>query len=112
MQAQSVVLDTNGFINFGLWSMLTRGERQNSYRPMLTILCGPQPTHGASCDVKDLYSSLPVEIRKSQPHASKGKKLNCPSTVESLLLPFQNPQILRTLSSEHDVIHTSAPCPV
>ena len=30
IQADSVVSDTNGFINFWLWSMATQGERHNS----------------------------------------------------------------------------------
>ena len=33
------------------------------------------------------------------------------STAQTQLV-FQNPQILRTISSEHDVIHTPAPFPV
>ena len=31
---------------------------------------------------------------------------------QSQLTLFQNPQILRILSSEHDIIHTPAPFPV
>ena len=34
------------------------------------------------------------------------------SMVQSQLTLFQNPQILRTISSRHDVIHIPAPFPV
>ena len=38
IQADSVVSDTNRFINIGLQSLATQGEKHNSYKPMLTIL--------------------------------------------------------------------------
>ena len=44
-----------------------------------------------------------------------GRQLNCLSTwpkVNSQLPLFQNLQILRTIASGHDVIHTSAPFPI
>ena len=43
IQVHSFVSDTNGFINSWLQSMATRGERHNSYKPMLTILCWLHP---------------------------------------------------------------------
>ena len=43
IQADSDVSVTNGFINFWLRSMATRGETHNSYKSMLTILCWPHP---------------------------------------------------------------------
>ena len=55
---------------------------------------------------------MPVEIRNTQPHASTVENSTAPSTVESQLQSFQNPQILWTISSGHDVIHTSASFPV
>ena len=53
-QADSVVSDMNGFINFWLWSMATRGERQFlkvfANHTMLT----PHPTCSLFCGVYDL----------------------------------------------------------
>ena len=45
IQADSVDSDMNGFINFLLRSMATRGEIHNSY------YADPNPTGGASCDI-------------------------------------------------------------
>ena len=45
IQADYFVSDTNGFINFCLRSMITRGERQN----FLKACTNHTPTHGASC---------------------------------------------------------------
>ena len=101
--ADFVVSDTNGLIKFWLRSFDMRKETQllKAYanHTMLTQI----PTRGASCGIWDLNSSLSVENRKSQP---------LPSTVDLNYVSFQNPQILRTISSGHDVIHTSAPFPV
>ena len=47
--------------------------------------------------------SLPVEIRKSQPHAS---------TAENSTIVFSKSSNIRTISSGHDVIHTPATFPV
>ena len=42
IQADSLVSDTNGFINFTLLALATRGERQKSEKPMLiTLRCLP-----------------------------------------------------------------------
>ena len=46
--------------------------------------------------------SLSVEIWKTQLHLQRPKS-------NSQLTLFQNPQILRTISSGHDIIHTPAP---
>ena len=62
-------------------------------------------THGASRGVKDLSSSLPVETRtdllwsdpKKNNHALQRSNLNYSF--------FQNPPILRTITSEYDVNH-------
>ena len=81
----------------------------NTNHTMLT----PPTIRGASCRVKDLNSfcwSRPKlissgQIRKIQPPAS---------TVEPQLSSFQNPKILRTISSGYDVIHTlnGTSCPI
>ena len=41
-----------------------------------------------------------------------GRNPTLPSTVKIQLMSFQNPQILRTISSGHDVIRAPAPFPV
>ena len=51
IQADSIVSDTNGFINFWLWSFDTRRETQflkvyANYTMMI-----PSPMRGASCSV-------------------------------------------------------------
>ena len=65
----------------------------------------PAPMHSASCDVLDFNSSLLVKIRKTGLHLSTVKIQLYASTVQSQLTSFQNPQILRTISSRHDIIH-------
>ena len=54
--------------DFGPW----RHEEGNTILKSLCLpyYADPTPTRGTSCDVQDLNSSLPVEIRKTQPHAS------------------------------------------
>ena len=79
--------------SFGQW----RHEERHTI-PMLTIQCWPPPQLAAY-----LNSSQSVEIRKTQARAS---------SVESPTGVFQNPQILRTISSWHDGIHTPVPFPV
>ena len=37
--ADTLVSDTNGFINFWVRSIATQGERHNTLMPALTILC-------------------------------------------------------------------------
>ena len=75
----------------------------------------PPPTFSISCGVKDLNSSLPVEIRKTQLFDSIAEspitRLHGPISTSQLTV-FQNPQILRTISSRHDIIHTPAPFPI
>ena len=93
MKADSIVSDTNGYINFWLRSFDTRREIQflNGHANH-TILAAPH----ARC-ISWCLKSLPVGIGKTQPHAS---------TVENSTISLQNPQILRTISSWHDLIHT------
>ena len=112
IQADSFISDTNGFINFWLQSMVTRGERHNSYKPMLTILSWPHPNaRRILWCLRSQFISASRDPKNSTARLN-GIKLICPSTVESQLLFFQNPQILRTISSGSDVFHTPAPFPV
>ena len=83
---------------FSLWG----NEERDT---MLKGLCKPyyaDPTLNAQ-QILWCLRSLPLEIRKTQP---------LPSTVNLNSLSFQNPQILRTISSGHDVKYTSASFPV
>ena len=91
----SVVSGTNGLLTSGFGSS-TRGKRHNSY------YANPIPN---ARRILWCLIYLSVEIRKNQLHIS---------TVETQLSTdsFHNPQILRTISSGHDVIHTPAPFPV
>ena len=75
----------------------------------------PPPTFGTSHGILDLNSSLLVEIRKTQLFDSMAEspttRLNGPISTPNWLF-CQNPQILRTISSGHDFIHTPASFPV
>ena len=98
IQADSVVLDMNRFINFWLQSLATRGERQflKAYAKH-TMLPPPQ------CTVHFVVFKISAgRDPKNSTACLNGRKLN---------YSFQNPQILRTISSEHDIIHTLAPFP-
>ena len=74
----------------------------------------PPPTFGPSRGVLYLNSSQPAEIRKTQLFDSIAEspttRLNGPISTPNFL--FQNPQILRTISSGYHGIHTPAPFPV
>ena len=105
-----VVSDMNGLLISRLRSMATQGERHNSYYANLI----PYMRHISWC-----LRTLSVEIWKTQLHLSTVKiqlpmaKYPTPTPmVQSQLTLFQNPQILRTISSRHDVIHTPASFPV
>ena len=93
IQADSVVSDTNGFINFWLQFMATRRERQNSLKSLLTILWWLHPN--ARCILWSLRSLL-VEIRKTQLHLSTVKIQLPPQWSHLNWLFFK---ILRTISS-------------
>ena len=89
IQVDSVVSDTNGFINFWLQYMATRGETQflkACANP--TVLTPPQ--HMAHLVVLDPIHHLSVKIWKTQPHAST---VETNSTVEI-------PYILNTVFSK------------
>ena len=82
----------------------------------LTMLTIPNACHISWC-----LRSLLVEICKTWPHASTAEDptlcLNGRNSTlclhSSILIDsFQNPQILRTISSRHDIIHTLASFPV
>ena len=76
---------------------------------MLTILYWPH--HNTQCILSCLRSQFISASRDPKNITARlnGRELNCmPQMVESQLLSFQNPQILRTISSGHGVIHTQA----
>ena len=97
------------FIIFWLRFMETRGERHNSYY-------ANHPQRAAhlvifkisvSRDLKNPTTSSTAQIQVSR----QWQKLNSLppwSNLNSQLTLFQNPQILRIISSGHDVIHTPA----
>ena len=72
----------------------------------------PHRTFGTSRGVYDLNLSLPEELRKTQLLDSMGESpttwLYGPTSTSQQTL-FQTPQILKTISSGHDVIYTPAP---
>ena len=93
-QAELCCFRYERFINFWVRFFETRKET------ILTMLTRFQ------CAVHlVMLRSLSVEIRKTQLHLQRPKS-------NSQLTPFQNPQILRTISSWFDVIHTPTPFPV
>ena len=109
MQADSVDLIRTVLLTSDFGSS-TRGERHNSYYANPT----PNVRHTLWC-----LRSLSVEIRKSSTAeistSTQWQKFNCLpplSNLNFLLTLFQNPQILMTISSGHDVIHTPASFPV
>ena len=90
----------------------TRGERHNSY------YANPIPTRGASQfifagrDTKSSTAATTVENSTLYPNGREINYLPTWSNVNFQLTLFQNPQILRTISSGYDIIHTLAPFPV
>ena len=111
----SVVSDTNGLFIFWLRPTGTWGERHNSYYAnhpqraahlvVFKISVGRDPKNPTTSFNDQNFNSLP-----------QWQKLNCLPTWSNLNFEltffFQNPQILRTISSGHDVILTLAPFPV
>ena len=116
-QGDSVVSGTNGFINFWLRFFDMRRETQfwkvYADHTMLTPLCWRAAHLGmfkisVGRDKKNSTTSSTAQVLLSP----QWQKLNSTSMVQSQLTLFQNPQILRTISSGHDVIYTLAPFPV
>ena len=122
--------DTNSFIiNFWLRFFNTRREtilKSLSYHTMLTTL--PNVRHiswsfrsqfiFAGRDPKNLTAAATVETQlygRELHSLTQWQQLNCLpawSLVNSQLTLFQNLQILRTIASGHDVIHTPALFPI
>ena len=107
VQADSVVSDTNWFINPLLPSW--QHEERDTIPTMLT-----PPRRAANFVV----FKISVDRASKNNNIFQRTKTNSASTVEnstlalmvqSRLTSFQNPQILRTISSGHDVIPTPAP---
>ena len=105
MQADSFVSDKNVFINSWLQSMATWGERYNSLKPMLTILCWPHPN--ARCILWCLRSQFISASRdwKNLTARHNSRKLNCPFKDWILnyclfkILKFSGPSLLGMTSS-------------
>ena len=113
-QADSVVSDTNGLLisDFGSWRHEGR-ETQflKAYANHTMLTPTPRAAHLVMFKISiHLCRSGPEKLN----HHRNGRKLNSLPQVDSLpqldsqLTRFQNPQILRTISSGHDVIHTPA----
>ena len=108
-QADSVVFDTNGLLTsgFGPW----RYEERYTILTMLT-----PPSSAAHLAVFNISVSRDPKIPTTSfngPNISlngriPNSQLNGPISTDT----FQTPQILRTISSGHDVIHTPASFPV
>ena len=101
LQVDSVVSDTSEFINFWLRSLdmrrVTRFLKGCGNQTMLP----PSPHHHAA-HLMVFKISVSGDPKSSTARLS-GRKLNS---------SFQNPQILWTISSGHDVIDTPAPFPL
>ena len=98
--------------------MVTRGERHNSqffFFAKHTMLIPPQrAAHLKMFKITiNLYRSRSEKLNlmpqwsKTQLCLDAESQLHL-STVKIQLMSFQNPQILRTISSGHDVIYTPA----
>ena len=91
----------------------TRGERHNSYYANHPQRAAHLVMFKISVcrDPKKPTTSSMTQIQLS-PQWQKCNSLPTWSNLKSQLTLFQNPQILRIISSGHDVIHTPAPFPV
>ena len=115
-QANSIVSDTKGLFisSFGPW-------RHEEWGTILTMLTPSR------CAAHLVVFKISIHLCWSRPEKlnrrRNGRKLNSMPQWQKLnFLPqwsnlnsfffFQNPQILRTISSGYDVIHTPAPFPV
>ena len=97
-------VDTNRFINFWLRSMATRRERHFLKAYANHIILTP-PQHAAHLVMIKISIHLCWSRSENSTAYLNGRKFKC-------MTSFQNPQILRTISSGHDAIHTPAPFPV
>ena len=84
----------------------TRRERHNSQGPTLTILCWHPPPWTAHLVVSKISTHL-CQSRPKLISSDQIPKLNCSRQWSNLNSPFQNPKILRIISSGHDFIHHS-----
>ena len=85
----------NGFINFWFWPIAIRGERHNAY----------YANHPQRAVHLVMFK---ISVSRDPKNPSTSSKAQILHSTDS----FQNPQILRTISSGHDVIHTPVPFPV
>ena len=100
--------------------MVLQQKERDTILTMPTILCWPHKrmVHLAMfkvsvCrDQKNPTTSSMVQIQlDSLPQWQKLNFLSPWPNLNSQLTLFQNPQILRTISSGHDIIHTPVPFP-
>ena len=106
-QADSVVSCTNGFINF-LTSAQSDTRRETQF-----LLCWPhqRAAHlvmfkiSIERDPKNPTTSSTAQIQLSP----QWQRTQLSASIVQSQLTFQNPQILRTISSGHDVMHTPVP---
>ena len=110
--ADSVISDTIGLLISDFGSS-TWGERHNSYyaNPNQRTVHLVMFKISISRDLKNPTTSSMVKIQLST-QWQKLKSLPPWSNLNSQLTLFQNPQILRTISSGHDIIHSPVPFPV
>ena len=96
---------TNGLLISWLRPIATRGERHNSFYVNHYIRAAHLVMFKISIH---LHRSRPEKLNCHR----NGRKLNSLppwSNLNSQLTLFQNPQIFRTISSGHDIIHTPSP---
>ena len=117
IQADSVFSGTNGFINF-LTSVHGDKRRETQFLKVYVnhmMLNPPQRTVPfvmfKISVIRDPKNPTPSFNGQNPTLVSTAEDPNLASLVQSQLTSFQNPQILRTIFSEHDVIHTPAPFP-
>ena len=105
-QADSIVSGTNGLLTSDFGSS-TWGERHNSYYANHPQRAAHLVMFKISVckDPKNLTTSSTAQIELS----FQWQKLNSLPPWSNLNWLFQNPQILRTISSGHGVIHTPDP---
>ena len=112
IQADSFVSDTNGFINFWLRSIVTREETQ-----FLKAYANHTMLASLQCVAHPVMFKISIHLCRSRseklnrmPQRSKTQLSSKRSNTQ--LRSFQNLQILRTISTGHDVIHTPVSFPV
>ena len=96
IQADSVVSDTNGFINFWLRFMATRRERHNSYYA--------DPTNVR----RILWSKISIHLRQSRPEKlnrrRNGRKINGRNSTLCLQGPISTDSFSKSSNSQDHLL--------